>query len=180
MSIATLPLYPHTSKIFDHELARFYKESRTDTFLIPNISTDANPNVVIDKSDIQYEREATQKQELELLEKKLTTQLENIKVMGNKWSDDNIPGPNSFALNKATELISACIANNFRPHRLTQLSEEGIGFVFKNQNRYMYVEIYNDEELGILIEDFTQKKTLKNFEVHSILEILQELPLFLD
>lgn len=67
------------------------------------------------------------------------------------------------------------IENELLPIRITQSIEEGICFVFRNDQQFLYIEIYNNEEFGIVIEDYNKKKILKNKELIHQQEILEEI-----
>ncbi len=122
------------------------------------------------EKNIEIEREQSKKQLLE--------QLNNIVLMGSEWNDDGIQGPNEFTVSYAKELIPQLVINDTIPIRITQSIEEGISFVFKNKNQFFYLEIYNDKEIGFLIEDYINKSIIKNKEVKDQNIIFDELHCF--
>lgn len=102
----------------------------------------------------------------------LMNKLDEIRRAGNNWCDENIPGPNDIVLSKSKTLINDLVANNMIPSRITPTVEEGICFIFKNINKIMYLELYNDGEMGYIIEENEQKKILDNAEILHFEEIL--------
>lgn len=105
----------------------------------------------------------------------LLNQLEYIEILGNEWTEEDVKGPNEFTLAYSKELIAQIVENGLVPIRITQSIEEGISFVFKKNRYFLYLEIYNDQEIGILIEDYENKKIVANKELFTQQEIIFEL-----
>jgi hypothetical protein len=127
-------------------------------------------------SPITQEKEAYIKQNMQQERAQLLAELENIMLLGDSWSDE-VKGPNDYVISYSRNLIEQFLKNSFVPSRLTQSIEEGMSFVFMRNKLFFYLEIYNDKEMGVLIEDYDNKKVLINKEVnsqHEILEVLSE------
>ncbi len=96
------------------------------------------------------------------LEEKVT----KIKEYGTKWQDEDIAvGPNKSAISKLENLTSHLLEINLMPIRITPSIEEGICIAFLNDNKLAYLEIYNDETIGLLIEDIEHKKIIANIDL---------------
>ncbi len=84
--------------------------------------------------------------------------------------------PNKYVLDYSKVFIKNLIQNNIEmPDRITPSAEEGICFVFKKNNKILYFEIYNDKEMGYIIEDEKRKKIIDNKNVNTEEEILKVL-----
>lgn len=108
----------------------------------------------------------------------ISNKLDIIESIGDNWDNDGTKGPNSFSIQFSRELAFQVIENNFMPLTISQSVEEGICFVFKDGNKYLYIEIYNDEEIGLIIEDYKNKKILKNISIKSKQDIINEINKF--
>lgn len=106
------------------------------------------------------------------------SKLSAIAAIGDEWNDEGIKGPNSYAIETSKDLATQFVENELLPIIVTQTVEEGISFVFKNSSKTLYLEIYNDEEMGIITEDYESRKILSNKQVKSQPELLRELNLF--
>ena len=83
--------------------------------------------------------------------------------------------PNHYVLNFSKNFILNLIKNNLKPFRITASAEEGLCFVFKHNKQVLYFEIYNDKEMGYIIEDEENKSILENKDVFSEEEIIKRL-----
>jgi hypothetical protein len=82
------------------------------------------------------------------------------------WSDEDIPvGPNKAVLRIVKEMLPEFIENNLIPFRITPSSDEGLCLVFASENKIVYLEYYNDEDIGLISEDFFKKKVLDNIDL---------------
>ena len=109
----------------------------------------------------------------------INNKLDIIESIGDNWDDEgSIKGPNDFSIKFSRELAFKITENSFMPSVVTQSAEEGICFVFKSGNKFLYIEIYNDRELGLIIEDYLNKKTLKNMSIESSNDIIKEINSF--
>lgn len=131
------------------------------------------------RSFIDEEKEKNRNFENKLHREQLLQKLKDIEAIGEDWNE-NAKGPNDFAIAFSKDLIDQFVENNFIPNRLTQSIEEGVSFVFSKGKLFLYLEIYNDAEMGVLVEDYENKSVLKNKEVSSQQEILEEISEFFD
>lgn len=81
---------------------------------------------------------------------------------------EGVEVPSETAINLSKELITELAFENIYPIRIGTSIEEGICMTFGNRSDILYFEIYNDGDLGYLIEDPKSKKVLKNEDVFSI------------
>lgn len=138
-----------------------------------------NDEISYVRSSIHQENEGILDRELQLHRTRLLQKLSDIEALGDDWNED-VTGPNDYAITFSKDLIDQLVENQFIPDRLTQSVEEGVSFVFAKGKRFLYLEIYNDTEMGVLVEDYENKRVLKNREVSSQQEILEELSEFFD
>jgi hypothetical protein len=83
--------------------------------------------------------------------------------------------PSESAINLAKELITELAFENIYPIRIGTSIEEGICLTYRNRSDILYFEIYNDGELGYLIENPKSKKILKNEDIFSISQARTEI-----
>lgn len=95
------------------------------------------------------------------------------------FNEEGINPPNEKATSYAKELLSTLAYNKINPAKISTLAEEGIAFKFQRENKIMHFEIYNNGEIGYIIEDFKQKKTLENRDIFSFEEAFNSINSFL-
>ena len=54
---------------------------------------------------------------------------------------------------------------NLNPNRISLLPNGGVCFIFKNSNIVIYFEIYNDGEMGYIVEDIMDYKIIDNKDI---------------
>jgi len=148
-----------------------YKEKTEETAF--------NNEISYVRSSIHQENEGILGLEIQRHRNRLMQKLSDIEALGDDWSED-VKGPNEFAISFSEKLIDQLVEDSFIPDRLTQSVEEGVSFVFAKENCFLYLEIYNDTEMGLLVEDYKNKRVLKNKEMSSQREILEEISEFFD
>lgn len=84
--------------------------------------------------------------------------------------DEGVNPPNEWALDKSKELIFELLKLKISYYQIEPSYDEGIAFIFKNTVQKMYLEIYNDGQIGYIIEDYQKKSILENNDVKSIYE----------
>lgn len=84
----------------------------------------------------------------------------------NNWSDEDIPiGPSDEVLNSVKEILPELINKNLIPFRITPSIDEGLCLVFSKLNKIVYLEYYNDGDIGLISEDSLNKKILENIDL---------------
>lgn len=84
--------------------------------------------------------------------------------------------PNDYVINYSKNFIKNLFNNvKIPPDRITPSAEEGLCFVFKKGNKVLYFEIYNDKEMGYIIEDEKRKIIIDNKNVSSEEDIIKVL-----
>lgn len=98
--------------------------------------------------------------------------LEDIKSSSEAYLiDDFIEMPNELAINYAYQLIMQLSELNIFPDKLSASADEGICMKFQNKSRNLFFEVYNNGELGYIIEDVYNSRIVENEDVYSIKEI---------
>lgn len=184
--IFIIPFYTYSSQEYTKQPSRKSTEEE-------RISFNNDIATLVGKSDSAYslEREVFLTRENEKIEQRIAidnnsinlsiinNKLDIIESIGDNWDDEgSIKGPNDFSIKFSRELAFKITENSFMPSVVTQSAEEGICFVFKSGNKFLYIEIYNDRELGLIIEDYLNKKTLKNMSIESSNDIIKEINSF--
>lgn len=98
-----------------------------------------------------------------------------IKMLNNAFSRDvnlqieeGINLPNSEAISNTKRIINELIISNHIPDSIRITVEEGISLNFKKGNQMMYFEVYNNGELGYIIEDRIKLRIVNNQDVSTI------------
>lgn len=92
-----------------------------------------------------------------------------------KNKDDEIQIDISTVLeNNYNSLIIKLKEYGLKPNRMT-LFYEGICVSFTKNNTVLYVELYNDGDMGYIIEDIVNKKSIDNKDLTSISEVIHSI-----
>jgi hypothetical protein len=167
-----------------NDLFYFQNYNNSDEYYTEKVGAESNylKEGSVFNNDIDFVNSSIkeEKNEISIREKRYNrkyylSQIDFIEAIGDDWSEEHTKGPNDFAIRFSRELVYQLIENELLPIRITQSIEEGMCFVFRNDQQFLYIEIYNDEEFGIVIEDYNKKKILKNKELIHQQEILEEI-----
>jgi hypothetical protein len=113
----------------------------------------------------------------------LQVQLNKIKYIqsiGDNWAvDENIPAPNNSVLGKTRVILEKLAHTNIFPDRITPSAEEGICIVFRNNGETLYFELYNDGDMGYIIENRKEKKILENEDIEDLQMLYDRLKQFI-
>ena len=82
-----------------------------------------------------------------------------------KWFDDDVENPNKDSIDKSREIITKLGKVGIIPRRVSPTIEEGICLVYDFNDDDCYLEIYNNGEMGILVEDTKMKKIKLNIDL---------------
>ncbi len=96
--------------------------------------------------------------------------IELIREEGIKLLEDGVSPPNEWVLNMSKKLILELSEFEITSYNIEPSYDEGIAFVFKNNSQKMYLEIYNEGQIGYIIEDYQKKVIIENQDVKSIFE----------
>ena len=132
----------------------------------------------IKESNIDEEFENSSLAKLNQEKEKFISEIEALPLLESYYKNQNISLPNDYAISCSIELVCAFLDNELVPYRIAPSVEEGVCFVFKKEKKFLYIEIYNDKELGLIIEDYENKKILKNIEASKIEELIVEVKEF--
>lgn len=86
---------------------------------------------------------------------------EYVITISNTSTSDKFFVENSPTLEPILKLINL----GYYPHRINYL-EEGTCYEYKHENKKLYLELYNDGEIGYIIEDFINKEILENEDIY--------------
>lgn len=83
----------------------------------------------------------------------LTRKLNEIYKLSDNWDGYGTAAPNTMAFLHAWDVIEVLRNIDFIPVKLIPSAEEGIGFYFEKENRYGFVECFNDGEIVLAMSD---------------------------
>ncbi len=107
--------------------------------------------------------------------------IKEIENISNSWDEENIiPGPNKKSIELTLEIINNLAVQNIHPNRITPSVEEGMCLTFNNNNRILYFELYNDGDIGYIIEDIKFNRIIENEDVNSTTEVLNKISHFFE
>lgn len=96
----------------------------------------------------------------------LWNRIDRLKTYGVDWVDDDIEiGPTEEIIKKVRDFIPQLINNDLIPFRITPSIDEGICVAFRKERILIYIEFYNDGDIGMIAEDYIRKKILKNVDL---------------
>jgi len=85
-------------------------------------------------------------------------------VEGTELEEGMIP-PIGYSLVLSEIILRQLKTADILPNRITLSAEGGYCFVFKNNVSNIYLEIYNDGEIGLIAEDCIRRKIIINKEI---------------
>lgn len=86
--------------------------------------------------------------------KKFLDQLEKLVVTeAEQFKEDNIEPPNSRAILTAANILNKLDRCSIQAKKIATCAEGGISLCFDNSSKVMWVEIYNDGEMGYITSD---------------------------
>jgi hypothetical protein len=89
--------------------------------------------------------------------------IDKLKQYGVEWIDEDIEiGPTDDVLEKTRSLIPKLVFNDLIPFRVTPSIDEGVCLAFLKDSLLIYVEFYNDGDIGLIAEDYIDKKIIEN------------------
>lgn len=109
----------------------------------------------------------------------LTKRLNEIYYLPDDWDGQGTAAPNAQAFLHAWEVIEVLGNMNFVPANLVPSAEEGIGIYFSKENKYGFVECFNEGEIVVAMSDreghrrVWQIRDTKD-EIEEALEILKD------
>ena len=84
--------------------------------------------------------------------------------------DNNIEPPTRDVISKTEQLIRMLAIKDIHPNRIATSAEDGICLTFKKGNEICYVELYNNGEMGYLIENRIERTVVVNEDLYSLNE----------
>ncbi len=86
----------------------------------------------------------------------------------NIWDDCSVESPNEVSINNTLEILAQLYVFSFFNLVVLPSVEGGMMLKIKNKDSIMYFELYNDGDLGYIIEDLKVKKIVKNEDLNSV------------
>ncbi len=114
----------------------------------------------------------------QLLEIKRDSLLEIVRS-SMKWADENsVQKPTDEVFDRGFALLKKLAEKNIFPDRMSPSIEEGLCLNFRNNELVIYLELYNDGDIGYLVEDVKNKKIVENEDVDSIMAVIERVQEF--
>jgi hypothetical protein len=96
----------------------------------------------------------------------LLGKLTNIELNNLVWEmETNVKGPTKAVLLAVKSLVIILYKFDVYPTRISPTVEAGLCLTFKTQNHIMYFEMYNDGDIGYIIENLKYKNEIKNVDL---------------
>ncbi|NQU68149.1 MAG: hypothetical protein HQ510_09420 [Candidatus Marinimicrobia bacterium] len=168
-----------SGSIFSKLMTREKQIEKVDDISHRRQQTAANISMDMSTTSLLDEQSIDEKLYKDRSLKSILNKLNEMYVVGDNWHEDALNGPDINTIEFSTILTYQFIENDFFPTVVTQTVEEGICFVFKNKQKYFYLEIYNDGEAGIIVEDYNSKIIISNKSVSTTNDIISEVSQFL-
>lgn len=86
------------------------------------------------------------------------------------WFEEGVSAPNKHSIDLTKTLLYYLANKRIFTYKISPTIEEGIMLTFKNKFNKLYFELYNDGQIGYIIEDTLAKKILDNKDLNSIPE----------
>ena len=80
--------------------------------------------------------------------------------------------PNKLVEQRYKIFLSLLEENNLKTHRINLLPDGGVCFTFKKNNFTICFEIYNDGEMGYIIEDSINHEIVDNQDIENFNELI--------
>ena len=92
--------------------------------------------------------------------------IDKLKLYGVEWVDEDIEiGPTDDVLETVRNLIPKLVYNDLIPFRIAPSIDEGVCLAFQKDSILVYIEFYNDGDIGMIAEDFIDKRILENIDL---------------
>lgn len=96
----------------------------------------------------------------------LWKRIDRLRTYGVDWIDEDIEvGPTEEVIKKVRSLIPKLIYNDLIPFRITPSIDEGVCLAFQKERILTYIEFYNEGDIGMIAEDYINKKILENVDL---------------
>ena len=151
MSVSSTMPIPNSPTFQSFQFIRAANKKGLKDFKLPNI--DSNNTDSITNKD-------------EFLISDITDRLNEFKIYDIAHFDNELSvGPSTSVIDIVTEIVPELVRNELIPERITPSIEEGLCLVFSKDELNIYVEFYNDGDIGIIAENSIQKKVLINEDI---------------
>ena len=97
------------------------------------------------------------------------------------FSSEQIQKPNNLSLSQAYTTIKELALVNIFPEKLGPSADDGICIEFKNKKNYrLHFELYNNGELGYIVENPMLKKIIRNEDVNEVEDAIVSIQEFIE
>jgi hypothetical protein len=113
---------------------------------------------------------------------RLSQQLEEMKDLSDNWNGYGSAAPNAIAFRTATNILFVLHQLGFSPTQIAPSAEEGIGFFFVKEEKYAFIECYNDGEIVIAMSNRQGERQVREVgtSVQEIKEALDLLRIYIN
>lgn len=108
----------------------------------------------------------------------LWKRIDKLKKYGIDWVDEDIDvGPTDEVLSTIRPIIPVLVYSDLIPFRIAPSIDEGVCMVFQKERVLVYLEFYNDGDIGLISEDYIDKRVLENvdLEIDDIIPTLRRI-----
>jgi hypothetical protein len=91
-----------------------------------------------------------------------------IKLSENYLKEENIEFPSEEVKKRTLELIKSLFIYNILPDKISVSAEGGLALSFINNPNRMYLELYNDNSMGYIIDSLYIPKIIENDDLADI------------
>ena len=105
--------------------------------------------------------------------------INKVKELDQSWADEEgIALPDETAIKQTCNFVKNLADYEIYPDRVNPSAEGGICLSFHNGTQILHFEIYNDGELGYIIEDRYKKEILENQEIKYLSTMIERIKEF--
>ena len=97
----------------------------------------------------------------------LNEKIDYLERYGIDWNDEDIDvGPNDRVIETLRRTIPKLVKNELVPSRIAPSIDEGACIVFQKERILVYLEFYNDGDVGLISEDIVDNIILENKDLN--------------
>jgi hypothetical protein len=102
-----------------------------------------------------------------LITNSLNEKIDYLERYGIDWNDEDIEvGPNTMVIERLRKTIPKLVKRELIPFRIAPSIDEGACIVFQKEKVLVYLEFYNDGDIGLISEDIHNKRILENLDLN--------------
>ncbi len=102
-----------------------------------------------------------------LITNSLNEKIDYLERYGKDWIDEDIEvGPNSMVIERLRRTIPKLVKRELIPSRIAPSIDEGACVIFQKGRVLVYLEFYNDGDIGLISEDIQNNRILENIDLN--------------